>query len=156
MLFRSVLDYVESRVGESDVAKRFGLAVKAVIFDEQGRCLLIRRSNQCRNFVGKWEWPGGTVDPGEDFAPAVVREAKEETSLDVEITGLAGATQFEMPAVNVVLLCMETRLIAGEVRLSEEHDDFVWVPLSDLENWDIVESAKPLMVEYAKRKGTAR
>ncbi len=137
------------------MAKQFRLAVKAVIFDAQGRCLIIRRSNRCRNFVGKWEWPGGKVDPGEDFAAAVVREAKEETSLDVEITGLAGATQFEMPAVNVVLLCMETRLNAGDVRLSEEHDDFAWVPLSDLENWDIVESAKPLMVEYAKRKGTA-
>jgi 8-oxo-dGTP diphosphatase len=148
-------DYVESRTGESNVAKPFRLAVKAVIFDEQGRCLLIRRSNQCRNFVGQWEWPGGKVDPGEDFADAVVREAKEESSLDVEITGLAGATQFEMPTVNVVLLCMETRLNAGKVRLSEEHDDFAWVPLSDLGKWDIVESAKPLMLEYAKRKGTA-
>lgn len=138
------------------MAKPFRLAVKAVIFDERGRCLLIRRSNQCRNFVGQWEWPGGKVDPGEEFADAVVREAKEETSLNVEITGLAGATQFEMPAVNVVLLCMETRLIAGEVRLSEEHDDFTWVPLSDMENWDIVENAKLLMLEYAKRKGTAR
>jgi len=137
------------------MAKPFRQAVKAVIFDERGRCLLIRRSHQCRNFVGKWEWPGGKVDPGEDFAAAVVREAKEETSLEVEVTGLAGATQFEMPAVNVVLLCMETRLIAGKVRLSEEHDDFAWVPLSDLEKWDIVESAKPLMLEYAKRKETA-
>ena len=136
------------------MAKRFGLAVKAVIFDEHGRCLPIRRSNQCRNFVGQWEWPGGKVDPGEDFADAVVREAKEETSLEVEITGLAGATQFEMPSINVVLLCMETRVIVGQTRLSEEHDDFVWVPLSNLDKWDIVESAKPLMLEYAKRKGT--
>lgn len=147
-----VLDYVESRVGESDVTRPFRLAVKAVIFDAQGRCLLIRRSDRCRNFVGKWEWPGGKVDPGEDFAAAVVRETKEETSLNVEITGLVGATEFEMPAANVILLCLETRLLGGEVHLSEEHDDFAWVPLSDLEKWDIVESMRQLALDYAKRK----
>ena len=138
------------------MAKRFGLAVKAVIFDKEGRCLLIRRSNRCRNFVGAWEWPGGKVDPGEDFATAVVREVKEESSLDVEITALAGAMQFDMPAdeqtgrpaVSVVLLCMETRVIAGEVRLSEEHDDYAWVPLSEFMDRPLPNQVKDFMLDY--------
>src|SRR5437762_4704786 len=104
--------------------KPYKLAVKAVVLDDRGRCLLIRRSRVCRNFVGKWEWPGGKVDPGEDFVTALIRETREETCLDVRITGLAGATQFDMPLVQVVLLCMEARITGGQIRLSEEHDDF--------------------------------
>src|SRR5262245_46341455 len=115
--------------------KPFALAVKAVILDEQRRCLLIRRSAHNRNFVGCWEWPGGKVDPGEDFAPAVAREAREETGLEIEVDALAGALQFEMPKVNVVLLCMEARITGGKFQLSEEHDESAWVSLSELSRW---------------------
>ena len=101
------------------------------MFNEAGQCLMLRRSAANRNFAGCWEWPGGKVDPGENFAVALMREVREEAGLDVEIIGFAGATSFEMPEVHVVLLCMEARMKGGEVRLSEEHDAFEWVPLAD-------------------------
>ncbi len=134
------------------MAKPFKLSVKAVVLDEQERCLLIRRSSRCRNFVGEWEWPGGKVDPGEDFASALVREVKEETSLEVEITGLAGATQWEMATVNVILLCLEARWTAGEVRPSEEHDAWEWVPLSQFPGRALTSQARDFMLDYAKCK----
>ena len=129
--------------------KPFSLAVKAVIVDPAGRCLLIRRSAANLHFVGTWEWPGGKVDPGEDFASAVIRETREETSLEVEITGLAGVTHFEMPKVNVVLLCMEVRAVRGEIKLSDEHDQFMWVPLSELDRWPVPEQIAEFMFQYA-------
>ena len=132
--------------------KPFSLAVKAIILDAGGRCLLVRRSIANLHFVGMWEWPGGKVDPGEDFASAVIRETREETSLEVEITGLAGATHFEMPKVNVVLLCMETRIVGGEIKLSDEHDQFMWVPLSELSRWPVPEQIAKFMLQYAKSK----
>ena len=130
--------------------KPFSLAVKAVILDAGGRCLLIRRSTANLHFVGQWEWPGGKVDPGEDFASAVIRETREETSLEVEITGLAGATHFEMPKVNVVLLCMETRIVGGEIKLSDQHDQFVWVPLTELSHWKSPEQIANFMLGYSR------
>jgi 8-oxo-dGTP diphosphatase len=132
--------------------KPFKLAVKAVILDNK-RCLLIRRSRNNRNFIGAWEWPGGKVDDGEDFAAAVVREIREETSLEIEITGLAGATQFEMPKLYVILLCMEARLKSGEVKLSDEHDEFAWVRLSDLPQYPLAEQVRDFTLDYAKRNG---
>jgi 8-oxo-dGTP diphosphatase len=134
--------------------KPFKLAVKAVIMDEQQRCLLIRRSPANTHFAGAWEWPGGKVDDGEDFATAVVREAREETSLEIEIIGMAGTTQFEMPKVNVVLLCMEARLKGGEVKLSEEHDDFAWVPLAEISRRTLPDQIREFMLSYAQKKGT--
>lgn len=134
------------------IAKPFVLAVKAVILDGQRRCLLVRRSAQNRHFAGQWEWPGGKVEAGEDFAHAVARETREETALEIELTGLAGATQFEMPEVNVVLLCLEARLLGGELTLSAEHDEFAWTPLAKLAMWNLVEQVRPFMLDYAAEK----
>ena len=50
------------------------------------KVVLIKR----RNFPPGWALPGGFIDYGESAEAAAVREAKEETSLDVEITGMLG------------------------------------------------------------------
>lgn len=133
-------------------AKPFGLAVKAVIADGSGRSLLIRRSASNRHFVGQWEWPGGKVDPGESFDVAALREVKEETGLDVELTGLAGAVEFEMPARRIIVLCLEARLLGGELKLSEEHDDSTWVKFSDYGRYEFTDNVRELVMKYAARK----
>jgi 8-oxo-dGTP diphosphatase len=53
----------------------------AVIAGADGRVVLILRKNEPRG----WALPGGFVDWGEDLGSACKREAKEETSLDVEL-----------------------------------------------------------------------
>ena len=133
-------------------AKPFRLAVKAVILDEHNRCLLLRRSSANKNFAGYWEWPGGKVDEGEDFATALHREALEETGLGVEITAHAGSTTFEMAHAQIVVLCLEARVLSGTLRLSDEHDDFVWAPLPELARWPSTPAVDAFMLDYARRK----
>jgi mutator protein MutT len=128
------------------------LAVKAVILDNQHRCLLLRRSPANRNFVGYWEWPGGKADPGEDFATALHREIREECGLEVELTGLAGASEFEMPAARVLLICLTARCTGGELQLSHEHDAFDWVRLEELPQRQILEPMKPVLKKLLKGK----
>jgi 8-oxo-dGTP diphosphatase len=130
----------------------FGMTVRAVVRDAEGRCLLIRRSAANKSFVGQWEWPGGKVDPGEDFVTALHRELAEETGLTVALTGFAGATSFDMPQTHVVVLCMDAAQTAGEIRLSEEHDAAEWVSLADLVNWKLPEHMRDFMLQYAERK----
>jgi ADP-ribose pyrophosphatase YjhB (NUDIX family) len=60
-------------------------AATALVPDEHGRVLLIRRSDN-----GLWALPGGQMDVGERLADAAVREVKEETGLDVEVIGIIG------------------------------------------------------------------
>jgi mutator protein MutT len=134
--------------------KPFRLAVKAVILDDAGRSLLIRRSLHNRNFVGKWEWPGGKSEPGEPFDEALAREVLEETGLLVEITGLVGAISFEMPAARVILLCLETRVTRGDLKLSEEHDSMAWVSPPEYSAYELPDSARAIMLEYAAKKGS--
>lgn len=136
--------------------KPFGLAVKAVIVDDEGRSLLIRRSRANRNFVGQWEWPGGKSDPREAFDDALKREVLEECGLEVEITGVVGAMAYEMPAVHVVLLSLETRVVGGELKLSDEHDEVAWVPFQQYAHVDLVDNVRPFMLDYAAKRGMGK
>lgn len=58
------------------------VAVGAVIFDAEGRLLLVQRARPPSK--GLWSLPGGRVEPGESLSTALVREIREETGLEVE------------------------------------------------------------------------
>ena len=60
-------------------------AASAVVVDDAGRVLLHRRKDN-----DQWALPGGAVELGESVAECVVREVREETGLDVEVTGIVG------------------------------------------------------------------
>lgn len=60
-------------------------SVNVVVENDRGEILLIRRSDN-----DNWALPGGAIDLGESMTQAAVREVKEETGVDCEITGLVG------------------------------------------------------------------
>ena len=62
------------------------LTVDIFIFNENHEFILIQRKND--PFENSWALPGGFVDYGETTEDAAIREAKEETSIDVKIIGL--------------------------------------------------------------------
>jgi len=62
------------------------LAVGTVISDDRNRIVLVKRAIEPG--YGKWVFPGGYVDRGEEVRRAAVREAREETGLDVRIDRL--------------------------------------------------------------------
>lgn len=61
------------------------VAVSAVVRDDEGRVLMIERSDN-----GLWALPGGAQEIGEDVAGAVRREVLEETGVEVDVVGLSG------------------------------------------------------------------
>ena len=62
--------------------------VGAVVLDDAGRLLLVRRGREPSR--GLWSLPGGRVEPGEDGAAAVAREVLEETGLRVRVGAVVG------------------------------------------------------------------
>jgi 8-oxo-dGTP diphosphatase len=121
----------------TDTSKPWTLAVRAVIREQTGRWLLLRRSSQCVHFAGTWELPGGKLNSGETIDGALCREVREETGLLVRPTELAGTTEREMSDVHLVVLYFHTAAEIRTVILSEEHYDCTWVQPGEMDRLEL-------------------
>jgi 8-oxo-dGTP diphosphatase len=130
--------------------KPLRLSVKMIVRDESGRCLLLKRSMSSKGNPGKWDFPGGKIDPGEAFNDALIREVAEETGLAVSILGVAGTAESELSTSKVVYLILEGRLESGQVRLSNEHDDSLWVDPQELPTVDLADQFRPFAKVYSQ------
>ena len=107
------------------------LAASVVITDERGRVLLIHED------YGRHRWglPGGRHEPGESIEETAIREAKEETNLDVELGDLIGEYQI-MSAVGERQLDVSVfiaTIVAGALRPNEgEIAEVAWFDANDL------------------------
>ncbi len=92
------------------------LTVDIVIIRRDGSIVLVRRRNP--PFQGEWAIPGGFVEYGETVEAAAVREAKEETGLDVELGKIIGVYSDPKrdPRGHVVSVCFLAREAGGELR----------------------------------------
>jgi ADP-ribose pyrophosphatase YjhB (NUDIX family) len=79
----------------SPVEPRRVPCVGALVYDDAGRILLVRRANPPAQ--GLWSVPGGRVEAGEDGPRAVVREVAEETGLVVVAGRLVGSVLRDAP-----------------------------------------------------------
>jgi 8-oxo-dGTP diphosphatase len=134
------------------LGKPWRLSVKILIFDSDKNFLLLKRSLNSKGNPGRWEPPGGKIDPGESFDTAILREVAEETGLNVSIQHVAGTAESELPKLKIIHLILEGKLESGQVHLSDEHTDFVWVNLEKLKNLDLADWFIPFTLEYSKKK----
>jgi mutator protein MutT len=68
-----------------NIEKTIQIAAAAIIEDDAGRVLLMKRGKCARNQIGRWEFPGGRVKFGETLENAVRREVKEELGVQVSV-----------------------------------------------------------------------
>ncbi len=106
------------------------LAVSAAIFRD-GRVLIVRRAQSPANDL--YTLPGGVVELGETLIEAVMREVREETSLEIEPHGLAGYRQLIARDASgrierhFVILPFAARWLAGEIALNDELAEGRWL-----------------------------
>jgi 8-oxo-dGTP diphosphatase len=130
--------------------KPFGLSVRTVLLNNEGKCLLLKRSNKNKTNIDKWEFPGGKIEPGEKLDEALSREVLEETNLGISIIRVVGVVQTELPNINVIQLIFETKLETGDVYLSIEHEDYIWIKPQELHTYDLLEEFKSFAQQYSK------
>ena len=132
--------------------KPVNLSVKAVICNEEGRFLLLKRSMNSKGNPGKWDLPGGKLDSGENIEEGLLREVAEEAGVSISLGQVLGAAESETPTTRVVYLIFEGDLQSGEVDLSHEHDDYVWLQKKDLPSIDILTPFLKILQSYQQRK----
>jgi len=102
----------------------------------KGVLLLEDRVVLLRNERGEWELPGGRMEPGETHRQALVREFREELSVEVEPVDLIDSYEFEvLPSERVRIVTYGCRL-RGEFKpvLSTEHKELGLHALADLDS----------------------
>jgi ADP-ribose pyrophosphatase YjhB (NUDIX family) len=104
---------------------RVRLGAFAVIPDVGSRVLVCHRRD-----VDVWDLPGGGVNAGEPPWEAVVREVGEETGLAVAVERLTGT--YAKPSRGELVLVFRCGITGGELRLTEEADEHVWVDVEQL------------------------
>jgi 8-oxo-dGTP diphosphatase len=117
----------------------FGLAVRALITDSDGKILILKRSVDSKTNPGKWELPGGKVDQGEPFDKAMVREVFEETGLKISMDNVVGASQQSLPLIRAVHIIMAGKIVDGELNLSSEHEGYAWEYLENLSDYELAD-----------------
>jgi len=132
---------------------RLFVATKAIIVHE-GKILLLRESGSYDDGTntGRFDVPGGRLNPGEYFLDALKREVKEETGLDVEV-GRPVAVNEWRPVVRgeqwqIVGTFFECHASTAEVTLSEDHDAYEWVDPSRIDEYAVIENLKPVIEAY--------
>jgi mutator protein MutT len=99
-----------------------------VIFSLNGGIVLVRRAIEPRS--GKWVFPGGYVDRGESLEAAALREVKEESGLDVQLTRLLGAYSYPDNAVIIIVYAGE--VTGGILQTDDENQDIRPFPPAEI------------------------
>lgn len=94
------------------------VSVAALVTNDKGEILLV--NSPWRG----WEYPGGLIEPGETFQEALKREVREESGVEIEITGFVGICK--NIEKNIVNIDFTARYISGELRTSDESTDVIW------------------------------
>jgi len=102
-----------------------GRAVVAAVIERDGLFLAARRTGPPA-LAGRWEFPGGKTEPGEDDAAALRRECWEELGVRIEVGAPIGPT-YLVPGGTFEVRTYRAVLVDGEPAALESHDELRWL-----------------------------
>ncbi|MEV7658238.1 NUDIX domain-containing protein [Streptomyces anulatus] len=131
------------------------VAASAVVTDDQGRILLQRRRDN-----DLWALPGGGMDLGDSLPGTAVREVKEETGLDVEITGLVGTYTDPRHIIEYsdgevrrqFNVCFTARVTGGSLAVSEESTEVRFVASAELDTLPMHHTQRLRLRHFAEHR----
>lgn len=91
-----------------------------VLVEREGKVLLVRRNAGPRR--GTWSFPAGFVEFDEHPAETAVRECREETGLEVELTGILDVIGPEPAGAANIVIVYRARIVGGELRAGDDAD----------------------------------
>ena len=114
----------------------------AIILDKQQVLITQRHSDD--EMGEKWEFPGGKIEAGESPEACLKRELQEELTIEANIHEQMTVVHHRYPSFDLELLAYRCTIRSGEVCL-QVHQEYRWVPLAELGNFDFLDADKPIV-----------
>lgn len=103
------------------------------IIEKEGKILLVQEKQE--KCYGKWNIPAGHLDYNESLSEGAIREIKEETGCDVELTGIANVANRILEDDIFVYITFTTKLLNEDIKIDpEEILDVKWFEINDVLN----------------------
>jgi 8-oxo-dGTP diphosphatase len=128
-------------MNKSDVDKvverlpRSLIVFKALITNDEGKYLLLKRSDYMPFNANKWEFAGGKLDYGENIHDVLAREVEEETKLKITYNKYPTYVFYDMcedyKDIPRILMFFRSKVSSGSIVLSSEHTEYKWLDIDD-------------------------
>jgi 8-oxo-dGTP diphosphatase len=117
--------------------------VTCAVIEKDGRILIARRKSGDQ-MARKWEFPGGTIEPGETPEQCLKRELLEELGVEIGIDEFICSSTWKYDHATIKLLAFKATLISGELIL-HDHAEISWVTPQELADYDFPEADVPII-----------
>lgn len=119
------------------------IEVVAAVIESNGRYLIARRSAE-KSLGGKWEFPGGKVEPGETHAQALEREMREEFGVRISAGRVISSQPHAYPSFTIRLTALLSETM-DPIAASTDHDRIEWVRATELASYELAEADLPIV-----------
>ena len=133
------------------------VAMKALITNDEGKVLIIREAAyDDASQVGKYHFPGGRIEPGENHVDGLKREVQEEAGVDVEVEYPLYVGEWQ-PIIKgtptqIVAVFMVCRAKSTDVKLGPDADAYEWIDPRDYKKFRLMDPDDKVFEAFLKRK----
>ncbi|KUO75004.1 MAG: NUDIX hydrolase [Desulfosporosinus sp. BRH_c37] len=117
--------------------------VTAAIILKDNKILIAQRAPDDK-LAGKWEFPGGKIEPSETPQECLKREIREELDVEIEVLDFFGESIYTYHSGTIQLMAFWCKLISGDLKL-KVHNEIAWVNHNELDLYDFAPADIPLV-----------
>ena len=117
--------------------------VVAAVIMKNDLFLIANRSFE-DNSQGLWEFPGGKVEENETFNSALMREIKEELSLNIKVGDMIATIDLNKTDKNIYVHYYYAIIVSGQISLNV-HSEFKWVSHTQLKNFTYIDGDRHIL-----------